>query len=161
MYTPVLDKISSTNQSRGRDRANDAIERGIRQIRLQNRYSPSVSPGSGNSSASEERRREDKDRGVHETAERMILESEKFKANATKPPEGNHIDMVPLENYNYDDDANFLTSTCHVESGLSDKASRGKYVELDKLLNKRSKDTRPESEQKMQLLNKDGLCVNG
>ena len=61
----------------------------------------------------------------------MILDSEKFKATATVLPEGK--DVLP---YDYNNDGDFMMSTCHVESTLTERAEQGKYVELDKLRNK-------------------------
>ena len=162
LYTPAVEQIQQ-----GKDRVDEAVtsklvEKGIRQIRLNNVYSPSVSAGSESTGTSEEQGHAERDRAIHEDAERLILELEKFKAVVTKPSEDNlHIDKVPLESYDYENDANFLTSTCHVEPALGEKITYGKWLELDKLLNKRSKDVKQNEAQKMELMNKDGLCYWG
>ena len=160
IYVPVLDKVPSREGTPVDREA--AIEKGIRRIRLQN-FSPSVSSGSEGSTA-EERRRDERDKQIHEAAEKIIIDSERQKATLSKPPEGNDsniIDKALLANYDYDNDGNFLTSTCHIDESMTDKVALGKCVELEKLLNKRMKDLKQGSEQKMQLINKDGSCYWG
>ena len=166
VYTPAVKKLVGPVRASGAN--SEDIERGIRQIRLLNNVSPA---GRQRSDASSSEGREerpalsDREQEIHAAAEKLVLDSERQKASVMKLPDGEcevvRNDLVPLKPYNYFDDANFLTTTCHLEPGVIDKAKNGKYVELDKLLNKRMKDQKAGQELKMHLINKEGQCYWG
>ena len=93
-------------------------------------------------------------------AEKLMLESEKYKT-VLAAPKG----MVPIDDdikllRKFDDDDDFFHVSCHVDQSMKNKIEAGEYVELEKLLPKEhsarlgcsmSKDS-----EYMQLVNRDG-----
>ena len=167
IYAPALNKIVddmspqvSVANHRGRKRnRNSDLVKGMRRIDLHGRSvskEPSIISGGRQSSSSEAEEsgtdQEEHDRAIHKAAEDMIVNSEKFKATATVLPEGKS------PQYDYNNDADFMVSTCHVDTSIGDKARSGKFVELDKLLNKSLKDITPQGADKyrLDLVNKEG-----
>ena len=152
VYTHAVPKISKKIHSpsvsemrRGGGVDNqDTISRGIERIRLQNFNDDDSHIGSASQrvSSSESETdspdQEDHDRAINQAAEDMVVNSEKFKASAVVPPTG--------KDYDYNNDADFMMSTCHVDTSISEKASKGKYVELDKLVNKTMRDVSKEGD---------------
>ena len=55
------------------------------------------------------------------------------------------------------EDDEFFHTTCHIEDNLREKIEIGKFVELEKLIQKRILQYNNKDEQKMQLVNKDGI----
>ena len=149
-YEPVLDKISHNKSPqvtplRGRTQ-HAAIARGIERMHLHDQKSQmndilakrrsrdtstdssSSTTGSESSGSEEERAK-----AVHQAAKQMVVDSEQFKATATALPEGKSP-------YDYNNDGDFMMSTCHVEPTISEKAEQGKFVDLEKLRNKSLKE---------------------
>ena len=80
-----------------------------------------------------------------------VIAAEKYKA--TLAPTG----MVPNVLQYVDPDDDFFHTTCHVEASLREKIKRGEFVELEKLLTKRTKHSRTDGgDQRMEIINKDG-----
>ena len=159
IYSRILPKVNRTSSPQvvrqGNSKFDDAVAKGIERIRLQDRAKElsvsgsresSTSSSSGNSSSDDEER----DRAIHKAAEDMILNSEKFKATATVLPEG--------KPYDYNDDGDFMMSTCHVESTIEEKAKLGKFVELEKLRNKSLKElmNKDQDQYRLNVMTKEG-----
>ena len=164
MYTPAVNKIDRPRlspQVTTPVRLTDVTHGAARVHRMHANNSitgSSSSSSNSDSSSSETDEAEERDRNIHRAAEQLIVDSEKFKAAATALPEGINIDRIKIGNYNYNDDDNFMVSTCHVEPSLIEKIELGKAIALSKLINKSLKDEREETELKMELLNRDGQC---
>ena len=52
---------------------------------------------------------------------------------------------------------NSFHTTCHIDDVLKEKIGKGGFVELDKLLQKKVLQSGPKDENRMQLVNKDGV----
>ena len=160
IYEPALEKLDHTghspqvNVAKGRSRVNEAT----RQTNLNNSPTSTDSETERESSESEADEAADRDRRIHQSAEEIIINSEKYKAAATVLPEGGSGDKIKPKPYNYDDDANFMVSTCHVSATLVEKIEMGRFVQLIKLLNKSLRDQKDESDIKMELRHRDGQC---
>ena len=102
-------------------------------------------------------------------AETAILDAERFKAQIQQPSRGmqiNHNNPSPLsrdENYNLrylryleQEDDEFFHTTCHIDQALREKISKGSFVELDKLIQKKTM-LEPNNENRLQLVNKEGM----
>ena len=107
-------------------------------------------------------------------AERAILEAERVRARIQQPNKGENIQNIQFNNpyaqipkckedeiramrYLDNEDDEFFHTTCHIESAIKDKIEKGKFVELDKLLQKRILQHGYKEEGRMQLINKDGV----
>ena len=142
VYSKLLNKIprqspevTPTGKS-NRDR--EAIARGLERLKLANKLASPVAESSksdsdNSTSESDADQQQLREKAIHDAAEQLILNSEKFKATATTLPEGN-------DPYDYNKDGDFMMSTCHVEPTLVEKAEKGQYVELEKLRNKSLKE---------------------
>ena len=96
-----------------------------------------------------------------EVAEEVIMQADRTKATILPNP-GNEdiLDRVDPNNMNHlIDDGNFLHMTCHVEPALRAKIQRGEYVDLAKLLLKPKMLRKFNSEERLNLINKDGNAV--
>ena len=155
-------EVRAIDRKKGRGRHNNAdkIAKGMEHLRLRSREMESNSSmsfvdssDSDSSSDEEERRRErnEREREVHKAAEDMILNSEQFKAAATALPEGKN--RAP---YDYNNDADFMISTCHVDPALVAKIVLGKYIALEKLLNKSLRDVKDDEQFKVDVVTRDG-----
>ena len=132
-------------------------------------------------SAREERERKNQIKEARSAADNAILDAERFKAriqhpqnrgndynflnhfrhSQTSPKDVNKLCKQQMEEiramrYLEAEDDEFFHTTCHIDDTLKEKISRGKFVELEKLLQKKilqygSNDNR------MQLINKDGV----
>ena len=78
-------------------------------------------------------RRADRD---HSSADRLVVEAERFRANIA-PPKGRYTqsELVQLRKEDGDDD-DFFHVTCHIDQNLKDKIEMGEFIELEKLLPK-------------------------
>ena len=157
-YAPALEKITTVNRSPQVDPVNKNVARGLKRLHIHNRSLSGRETDTSSSTSSDESQDEqaERERRIHQAAEDIILNSEKYKGAATALPEG--IDKVALKPYNYNDDDNFMVSTCHVDIALHEKIQFGRFVAMNKLLNKSLKDKKDESEVKMEMINKDGQC---
>ena len=139
VYSRLLEKLPirhSPEVVKQDKRQSDAISRGIEKIRLASSFSGNSVTESHertDSSSSESDEMEEHNRAINKAAEDLIINSEKFKASATVLPEGK-------KTYDYNNDGDFMMSTCHVETGVIEKAHKGHFVELDKLRNKSLKE---------------------
>ena len=102
-------------------------------------------------------------------AEKAILDAERFKAQVQRPTRGTEIQFNNTNNSHYpgkadqirylryleQDDDDFFHTTCHIEQSIRERIEKGLFVELEKLLQKRTqfepKDNR------LQLINRDGM----
>ena len=100
------------------------------------------------------------------TSDAAVLEAERFKATIN-PRSGikfNNDNILPgyqmeqLKHMRYLDseDDEFFHTTCHIDQSLRDKIKRGEFVELEKLIQKRTQFSDPEQDRRMQLVNRDG-----
>ena len=166
IYTRALprlsDKIHSPSVSVGKGRggasSNEILTKGLQRMQLANKdYSVRSTESTSEDSSDpgtdvDDQDSREHDRALHKAAEEMIINSEKFKASAVVPPPGT------VEKYDYNNDADFMVSTCHVDTSIADKAKKGCFVELEKLLNKSLKDANPRTSDKykLDLVNKEG-----
>ena len=100
---------------------------------------------------------------ARQAAKEAILQAERFKARIQQPNRGNLIstpkcklDELRAMRYLESEDDEFFHTTCHIEEGLRIKIEQGKFVELDKLIQKRILQYGIKEEHRMQLVNKDG-----
>ena len=80
-------------------------------------------------------RRQDREDVAREVTDRIILESEKFKAQLVAPkgmPSRIDSNIELLRKLDNDDD--FFHTSCHIETTLKLKIEQGEFVDLDKLL---------------------------
>ena len=80
-------------------------------------------------------RRHERDEVAREVTDRIILESEKFKAQLVAPkgmPSKIDSNIELLRKLDNDDD--FFHTSCHIEPGLRQTIEQGEFVDLDKLL---------------------------
>ena len=80
-------------------------------------------------------RRHERDEVAREVTDRIILESEKFKAQLVAPkgmPSKIDSNIELLRKLDNDDD--FFHTSCHIEPGLRKKIEQGEFIDLDKLL---------------------------
>ena len=80
-------------------------------------------------------RRQDREEAAREVTDRIILESEKFKAQLVAPkgmPSRIDSSIELLRKLDNDDD--FFHTSCHIEPALKLKIEQGEFVDLDKLL---------------------------
>ena len=90
---------------------------------------------------------------LRQEAEDYVIQSERFKADAVKPPEGK---VQITEKYDYSLDDEFLHTTCHVEEPFLVKIAKGGFVELVKLRHKVLKKVWINDKPRLELVNKDG-----
>ena len=104
---------------------------------------------------------------VRSTIDRAILDAERFKATLQQPLPGIAFNNPPsfsraeneqLRHLRYldNEDDEFFHTTCHLDSQLKAKIARGEFVELEKLIQKRTQ-FEPDVEGRMQLVNRDGV----
>ena len=150
LYTPALRRLAPGDQSSLgtlRDHlnpnSNDVIEKisnFVESIRLEGSAKKSSdkqsTPAGGRKRSREADSREEEEQRAKKVADRIILESEKFKANLVAP-----TGMLPLEINSdiellrkLDNDDDFFHISCHIEPCLRAKIERGEFIELDKLL---------------------------
>ena len=89
---------------------------------------------------------------AREDADNNLLKAERYKAELL--PEGMWDKLKKLVQANSDDE--FFYTNCHIDSVIREKIKLGKFVELEKLLVRR-KGSRPKSEQKLDIISKDGV----
>ena len=106
------------------------------------------------SSAKEEvQKQEEQIREARQAAESAILQAERYKARIQQPNRGKEINFNnPLPNPSrakcYDDevkamryldneDDEFFHTTCHIDESIREKIAKGKFIELEKLIQKR------------------------
>ena len=80
-------------------------------------------------------RRPERGDDPREVTDRIILESEKFKANLVAPkgmPDRIDSNIELLRKLDNDDD--FFHTSCHIEPALRLKVERGEFIDLEKLL---------------------------
>ena len=70
-----------------------------------------------------------------EQADKAIVQAEQFKASII-PPRGKEVDEIDRSRIIFDDDDDFFHTTCHIDETIEEKAYKGKFVELPKLLQK-------------------------
>ena len=97
-------------------------------------------------------------------AQDAVIQAERFKAsiqpkgiafNNNKMPLAPH-DRMELMHLRYlDDDDDFFHVSCHIDQALMQKIAHGEFVELEKLIQKKTA-LEPESEKRMHLVNRDG-----
>ena len=107
-------------------------------------------------------------------AENAILEAERFRARIQSPDKGmsnkgikfnnnnvSGVAQVPFEQeqlrhlrYLDNEDDEFFHTTCHIDSSMKEKISKGSFVELDRLLQKKLQSGH--NDNRLQLINKDG-----
>ena len=111
------------------------------------------------------RQQPDNEDVVRSTVNRAILDAERFKASIQQPIPGINFnnpgtprhDLEQLRQLRYlDDDDEFFHTTCHIDAQLKARIEKGEFVELEKLVQKRTQ-LEPEVEGRMQLVNKDGM----
>ena len=109
-------------------------------------------------------------RNAHEAADRAIIEAERYKAriqqpnrgefkfNNPKSPRCNYEEIKAMRYLDQEDDE-FFHTTCHIEDTIREKIEKGKFVELEKLLQKRilQYNYKDQEHHRMQLINKDGM----
>ena len=108
------------------------------------------------------RHQHDQIRDARNAADNAILEAERFKARIQQPNRGMEFynspkckhDELRAMRYLENDDDEFFHTTCHIDEILKEKIEKGKFVELDKLLQKGILHNKEES--RMQLINKNG-----
>ena len=149
-----------TNNQRNKQFNEEVISNFIKQIRVANVAgdgqgtrssvrSEVVVPGGNAATSRESAQPMDSNQQAQLDARAHILAAEKYKANLT--PSGN-----PLTLYN-DPDDDFFHTTCHIDLPLKQRIQRGEFVELEKLLAKKSKLNQARGdEQRMEIVNKDG-----
>ena len=142
------------------DRLNN-IAVGIEQIKLSTRQadnnasSVQGSSESRDDSGSRERRaeQEERERAAKELADDVILQAEKFKADATVPNKGK---VTQMGKYDYSLDDEFFHNTCHIDDTLVTKIQNGEFVDLEKLLAKALKTPFNDNDQRLDIVNKEG-----
>ena len=75
----------------------------------------------------------------------------------TSPGKKWYDDELRAMRYIENDDDEFFHTTCHIDDSLKEKIEHGKFVELEKLIQKRILQYNNQSDNRMQLINKDGL----
>ena len=133
------------------------------------------------SRAGDNRQQQEQMNQAREVADRAILEAERFKAriqqpnrgkdnvstnlpqvspinmnNQTKSPKKYQLDELRAMRYLENEDDEFFHTTCHIDDTLREKIEKGKFVELEKLLQKKFLQYHNKDESRMQLINKDG-----
>ena len=109
--------------------------------------------------------RENKESNSEATANKIILEAEKFRVNVNAS-KGKHEEIREIrERINIphewadlrknDDDDDFFHVTCHVDANLKVKIERGEYIDLERLLSK-DNNFRTHDEHKIELVNRGG-----
>ena len=112
---------------------------------------------------------------AREVADQAIIEAERFKARVQQPNRGeiqfNNTKNVLINSpkcafgekqamkYLENEDDEFFHTTCHIEDTIREKIEKGKFVELDKLIQKRilQYNFKDQEHSRMQLINKDGM----
>ena len=88
-------------------------------------------------------------------AQETVLAAERYKA--TMAPTGKDPTQIGNELVQYQDpDDDFFHTTCHIDLTLRERIKKGEFVELEKLLRKKSKLSRDGDEQRLEIFNKDG-----
>ena len=97
---------------------------------------------------------------AREKAEKAVLEAEQFKATINVP-QSMHVGINDNQYFSEEikDDDEFFHITCHVEPSLVEKISKGEYVELNKLLPKSHGVYYGQSENKTELVFREGKPV--
>ena len=99
-----------------------------------------------------DRRRDDPMEAIREETRNRIVEAERHKASV-EAPKGIDTTIVTQ------DDDDLMHVSCNVEDNLVDKAETGKFVEMDKYLNKPDETGEYGDEQRMTLVNRGGISV--
>ena len=130
----------------------------------------------------DERRNREQIKDARSAADNTILQAERFKARIQQPNRGKEIQMnnsltkaIQMNNslinttpkcnldelramrYLESEDDEFFHTTCHIEANIREKIEKGKFVELDKLIQKKILQYNNRDESRMQLVNKDGI----
>ena len=121
------------------------------------------------SSAGDGKKKEERG-GERTAAEKAILDAERFKAqiqqptnkgmfpaikfNNGKPMAGHDMEILRQMRYLDAEDDEFFHTICHIDPAVKEKIGKGGFVELEKLIQKKTQ-IEP-SEKRMQLVNKDG-----
>ena len=120
----------------------------------------------GSSSRSETQRDKEPVSERRSMAEEAILEAERFKAQIQQPVnkgiQFNNKDLICMQQQNVlkhlryldSEDDEFFHTICHIEPAIRERIERGAYVDLEKLIQKRTQ--YEPSEKRMQLVNRDG-----
>ena len=66
-------------------------------------------------------------------------------------------DELKAMKYLESEDDEFFHTICHIDEALREKIEKGKFVELEKLLQKKTLQHLNRDENRMQLVNKDGM----
>ena len=111
---------------------------------------------------------------AREVAENAILEAERYKARIQQLNRGKEVFYSPLKNirqstpkckqdelramrYLESEDDEFFHTTCHIDDSLKERIEKGKFVELEKLIQKKILQYDYKEEGRMQLVNRDGV----
>ena len=114
-----------------------------------------------------EDRRTDQMQDARQAAEEAILQAERYKARIQQPNRGNFTFSPKVNKWNDDslramryldsEDDEFFHTTCHIDETIREKIEKGKFIELEKLIQKRILQHGFKDEGRMQLINKDGV----
>ena len=124
----VIDKISNFVDSM-------RIESARKGKRDRRRSQSRDSDGEEYDDHSPPRRRHEREEVAREVTDRIILKSEKFKAQLVAPkgmPSKIDSSIELLRKLDNDDD--FFHTSCHIEPALRQKIEQGEFIDLDKLL---------------------------
>ena len=172
--------VSTDNKSEfsTNNRIDDSINETLSQLRLISDEKRRRSEG-GHTEQNQQQMRDAK-----RVAENAILDAERFRARIQQPNRGMEIKFnnnspnaykkhrdrispykqVPMNQdelramrYLDQEDDEFFHTTCHVEDAMKEKIEKGKFVELEKLIQKRILQYGFKEETRMQLVNKDGV----
>ena len=133
---------------------------------------PSTSRRNGD--RAEERRQKEQINDARKAAESAILQAERYKARIQQPNKGMNngigiqfnnfkpnnkqsLDELRAMRYLDSEDDEFFHTTCHIEDAIREKIEKGKFIELEKLIQKRILQYDNRSDNRMQLVNRDGI----
>ena len=88
-----------------------------------------------------------------QSAKRMVLQAEKFKASVSKPKDGEFDQLINYIKDNNNDE--FFHATCHIDMNLRKKIKRGEYIELERLL-PRDRQQAMTEDKRLELISRNG-----
>ena len=125
--------------------------------------------------STEERKQRNQIQDAREAAESAILQAERYKARIQQPNRGKILnssqklhspqklhkceqDELRAMRYLDAEDDEFFHTTCHIDETIREKIEKGKFIELEKLIQKKILQYSNRDEgNRMQLINKDGI----